>query len=94
MKAIINVQDGSIYGTCNGKTFEVFKLWSHSVDLIGANPEFPNNGVNFTFNEIIIVDIQDELRSAKLNAQRLGGVHIDIYDYLKKYCKVKKIKAD
>lgn len=94
MKAIINVKGASAYSICNGHTFEVFKLWSHSVDVIGANPEFPNAATNFTFDEIIIPDLGNELAQAKKNAEKYGGVHIDLYDNMKKYCERKRFKHE
>lgn len=62
MKAIINIKNKhSQYHKFNGLTFEVVDLLSTSVGLIGLTPNNPFNQTDFSFDEIIIVDIKNEI---------------------------------
>lgn len=92
MEAIINVKGASAYSVFNGHTFEVSKIWNHSVDVKGINPEYPQNDVNFTFAEIIIPNLGEELQKAYDAANWYGGEHLEKYNALVKYCELKKFK--
>lgn len=61
MKAIINVSKGSAYSQYNGLTFEVKEVLSKSVavDINGVTTDF-------SFSEVMIVDIYQEVNKYKL----------------------------
>lgn len=83
MKAIINIPNKkNQYSKFNGLTFEVKDLMNGQVGLIGVNKDFPNNQTDFSFEEVIIVDIQKEVE-----------YYFNTWEgeKLKKYCEVKNI---
>lgn len=66
MKAIINIKTGGgIYQSFNGLTFEVKSLYQTGLSLHKIVPTKPTQAVCFAFNEVIIVDIQNELQEAR-----------------------------
>lgn len=52
MKAIINVAKGNQYSVFNGTEFEIKEVLSYGVSVVGINQEYPNNKVDFSFDEI------------------------------------------
>lgn len=64
MKAIIITKRGA-YRKHYGKTFDIKDVLSYGVSLKGVNPEFPENSVDFTFDEVLIVDIDEILKEAE-----------------------------
>lgn len=85
MKAIIkmNSSSSSYYAKFNFLTFEVSEIGSSFVSINGLNPEFPQNKTDFSFDEIIIVDIAKEIEKAK-DLKKIAG--------LQRYCTLKKIQ--
>jgi hypothetical protein len=65
MKAIINIHKKNQYAKYNGLTFEVKYMGCTYVGLKGLDTQYPENQCDFSFNEVIIVDIQEELRLAR-----------------------------
>lgn len=65
MKAIISITNkSSQYSKLNGQTFEIKDFMKESVGLLGVDENYPNNQTDFSFNEIIVVDIKKELELA------------------------------
>lgn len=94
MKAIINIQNkNNQYSKYNNLTFEVKDLMNGKVGLVGVNPEFPNNQVDFSFEEIIIVDIEKEMQAARENADWVSSYeYASKYQCLINYCQLKGLK--
>lgn len=84
MKAIINVNKNSAYASLNGRTFEVVELLN-SVAALNT----PMACADFSYSEIVIVDIDEEMQRAydawNWNASKLDYIH------LKTYCTLNKI---
>lgn len=81
MRAIIDIKNRRAqYAKFNGLTFEVRDLLRDRVGLVGLNRDFPNNQTDFSFSEIVIVDI---LREYNENPQ--------LRDFLEGYLEFKKI---
>lgn len=83
MKAILNISRFSQYSKFNGLTFRVGDLNNTSLGLVGLDKTFPNNQTDFSFNEVIIVSLQDELDT--YNTEKLKK--------LSNYCNVNKIDS-
>jgi hypothetical protein len=64
MKAIINTKKSSGLSYLNGQTFEVIRINEASVTLATPNQVIEGrfDSVDFSFNEIFIVDIKNELK--------------------------------
>ncbi|MDY3538168.1 hypothetical protein PG275_09165 [Riemerella anatipestifer] len=93
MKAIIKVNTESFYSKYNFLTFEVFEIGGSWVSFKGLHPSFPQNEVDFTFDEIFIVDIENELKKAMFNSKN-GNEATRKFTALKKYCEFKNIKIN
>lgn len=93
MKAIVNIKNKKNYfSKYNGLAFEVKELLSYGVSLLGVNQEYPNNQTDFTFDEVIIVDVKQELKQLQTAATNAGWVFVKTkWDGLMKYCKMNKI---
>ncbi len=62
MKAIIDIKNKqNQYSKLNGLTFKVKELLNNGVGLLAVNPYWPSNQTDFTFEEVIIVDIEKEV---------------------------------
>lgn len=88
MKAIVNVNKNSAYKQLNGLTFDVKELLSKVValDVLGLT-------IDFSYNEIFIVDLKEEFKVAVENASRSRKKRKDLaslvwYINTKKYEKI------
>ena len=74
MKAIVNVNANSAYANFNGYTFEVKEVLSKIVAL-----NINGNTVDFSHNEVLIVDFTKELQAAyddaNWNSSRMAMLH-------------------
>jgi hypothetical protein len=94
MKAILNTKSKN-YSHLNGLTFEISDLLNGNVGLIGINKEFPKNQVDFSFDEIFIVDIETELQKASEDNDWYGGYERGYkLQALKYYCQMKGLKLE
>ena len=85
MKAILNVNEFSCYARFNGLTFEVTEVLNRQVALLIPNLELGKClTTDFSFSEVIIVDIANELQKAYDNYN--WGSDNGIYNNLKAYC--------
>ena len=96
MRAIVNVKKGSGYSRFNGLTFEVKEFFLNIVCLkipLQYNPE-DFISVDFTLNEVFIVDIQPSIKALKNQIEFMNGLdeEKDELNFLENYCKVKKIQ--
>ena len=85
MRAVINVPKKNQYSRLNGLTFEVGDIMPNGLGLVGVNVEFPKNQVDFSFKELIIVDLVDELKVSKT-----GRALSSNFECLLNYCEVNK----
>lgn len=106
MRAIItNLKKESVYSKYNGLTFEVQDCMRGLVGLKIPSESSENlfYTADFSWNEIMIVDLKIEIKSFKNTIDYLSGIknidygkEINDYqnkiNYLEKYCKYKKIK--
>lgn len=65
MKVIININKKNQYSKYNGLTFEVKYFGCTYVGVKGLDKQYPENQCDFSFNEVILVNLQEELRLAK-----------------------------
>lgn len=94
MKAILNTKSNS-YKHLNGLTFEVGEVLNGNLGLIGVNKEFPKNQVDFSFDELFIVDIEKELQQASEDNDWYGGYEKGYkLQALKYYCKLKGLALE
>ena len=92
MKAILNTKS-KIYNHLNGLTFEVGEVLNGNLGLIGVNKKFPKNQVDFSFDELFIVDIETELQKANEANDWYGGFERGYrLQALKYYCKMKGLR--
>ena len=95
MQAIIWVNKKSQYFNHNGKTFKIGDLLHGGAGLIGVNEQFPENQTDFSFDEILIVDIVNEL--AKARHESIYGSSAEAFSIVKmlnNYCAIRDIKID
>lgn len=83
MKAIVNVPKANQYSRFNGLTFEVKDVTNITMGLLGLDKNYPNNQTDFSFNEIIVVDLVKEISDNVPNK--------DLFMKLTKYAEVNKI---
>lgn len=84
MKAIISITNKkSQYSELNGQTFKIKDFMKGSVGLLGVDENYPNNQTDFSFDEIIIVDIKKVINSEKSHNTFRNLLH---------YIKVRNIK--
>lgn len=88
MKAVVHVEKSAVYSEYNGLTFPVKDLLSSIIGLkmpskYGIDRE---DTVDFTFDEVTIVDIKEEIAvaSKRGDAQTLSN--------LERYCKHRRIR--
>ena len=86
MRAIVNVSKGSYYVKYNGLTFDVDELQSSRITL-----SIKGIDVDFSFNEVIIVDLQKELQTAFDNFN--WGSDVKTYRRLIDYCNINMIEV-
>lgn len=106
MRAIVNVKKGSGYSKFNGLTFEVKEYFSNIVCLkipLQYNPE-DFISVDFTLNEVFIVDIQTSIKALKNQIEFMNGLDEEKappklvqrfkneLNFLQNYCSYKKIQ--
>lgn len=90
MKAIVNVKKSSYQAINNGLTFEVKELLDNIVAIdIPSKNGFTTT--DFTFKEVLIVDIETELDIAFRNLYH--GLEVSQYERLCKYVKQNNIKT-
>lgn len=63
MQAILKVNKGSAYSSFNGHTFRVVRLNSNTITLIGMGWDLLTTEVDFDHTEVLIVDLDNEIRS-------------------------------
>lgn len=88
MKAIIKVPKSSAYSFLNGHTFEVQEVFSTFVSLKIPSQIGEITGIDFSYNEIIIVDIDNEIQKSY---DDFNFGYNSIYIHLKYYCKINNI---
>lgn len=86
MKAIVNVNRQSSYSKYNGLTFEVHNLGTKTITLI-----IDSEQVDFSLKEVLIVNLESEIKKASLNDKPELGSNLTTYSKLLNYCDIKKI---
>jgi hypothetical protein len=91
MKAIVKVKKASGYSQYNGRTFEVKEILSSIIALsIPSQLDIERmNTIDFSYSEVIIVDIDDEIQR-EYEKDCWGGGENN-YQRLLRYCEVNKI---
>jgi hypothetical protein len=93
MKAIVNVNKNSAYSYLNGRTFEVKELNSKTIAVEIKHKEFGICIADFSYTEVLIIDIEFEISEAKSNCISLGRTeHFDLRDKLLNYKKINKLQ--
>lgn len=69
MKAIINVNKNSSYAMYNGFTFDIKEVFSNTLDL-----NVYGTTTNFSFTEILIVDINEEIEKLQNDCKYPGSI--------------------
>lgn len=86
MKAIVSVNPKSSYSRLNGLTFDVIEILS-SLIVLNVN----GKTIDFTYQELLIVDINIEIQKAKNDAD-WNSSYLKTFENLKKYCEINKIE--
>jgi len=100
MKAILKVNKGSSYAKYNYRTFGVNSIMNGlfnltfpaQTDAIGM-PLIPEFTADFSYKEVLIVDIETEMQNLREMSDWYGGQHTYNFLRLSDYCDARKIKV-